>query len=222
VRDIVLSRPKTDWEIGISAKHHHEAMKHSRLSMSINFGEKWLGKSCSTNYFVEIEPVFKQLNELKSQHAKWSEMTDKESIVYIPILQAFRKELLRLSDIDPEGVSKNLATYLVGKMDFYKVMKLDNLTSVQAFNLRNKLSLSRGSVKSPVKLSRLKLPTRIIELDFKRGAGDSTTLMLVCDEGWQIAFRIHSASTYVEPSLKFDITVVGKPNSLRTFDFLWV
>jgi hypothetical protein len=34
------------------------------------------------------------------------------------------------------------------------------------------------------------------------------------DKGWQISFRIHNASTMVEPSLKFDINIVGLPSNL--------
>lgn len=221
VRDIVVSRPLRHWEIGISAKHQHEAMKHSRLSMSIDFGDKWLGKSCNTSYFDEIRPVFDFLADAKRRQMKWSEIEGKDTVVYVPILQAFRKELLRLAQENPTEIAANLALYLIGRMDFYKIMKLDQLTSVQAFNLKGSLNSAAGSLKAPVKLNRLKLPGRIIELAFKPGSGETTTLLLVCDEGWQISFRIHSASTYVEPSLKFDITVVGKPNSLRTFDFLW-
>ena len=32
VRDIVISRKDSSWEIGISLKHNHFAVKHSRLS----------------------------------------------------------------------------------------------------------------------------------------------------------------------------------------------
>ncbi len=31
------------------------------------------------------------------------------------------------------------------------------------------------------------------------------------DQGWQLSFRIHNASTMVEPSLKFDINIIGLP-----------
>src|ERR1700722_6125906 len=50
VRDLLLSIPERNWEIGISAKHQHEALKHSRLSNQIDFGHKWLGIPCSKDY----------------------------------------------------------------------------------------------------------------------------------------------------------------------------
>ena len=53
VRDVLAIRSLQKWEIGISAKNNHRAVKHSRLLNDINFGEKWLGFSCSENYFVD-------------------------------------------------------------------------------------------------------------------------------------------------------------------------
>jgi hypothetical protein len=221
VRDIVISRPSLNWEIGISSKHQHEAVKHPRLSSAIDFGKKWLDSSCSKEYFAEVEVVFKELAKLKRQNVKWSELQEKSERFYMPILHSFKNELNRISSLDKKATAENLAKFLIGKQDFYKVMKLDGITSVQVFNFCGTLNKAMGRVSSPLKLQRLKLPTRIIELEFRSTESDETTLYLVCDEGWQISFRIHSASTMVEPSLKFDVKLIGKPNSLRTFDFLW-
>ena len=41
------------------------------------------------------------------------------------------------------------------------------------------------------------------------------------DEGWQFTFRIHNASTLVEPSLKFDIQIVGMPTAIITINCIW-
>ncbi len=40
VRDVLAIRLLQKWEIGVSAKNNHHAVKHSRLSSSIDFGEK--------------------------------------------------------------------------------------------------------------------------------------------------------------------------------------
>ena len=42
-----------------------------------------------------------------------------------------------------------------------------------------------------------------------------TILLVTLDEGWQISFRIHNASSRIEPSLKFDINLVSAPHSLH-------
>ncbi len=44
---------------------------------------------------------------------------------------------------------------------------------------------------------------------------------VVCDEGWQISMRIHSASSRVEPSLKFDVRLVSFPSSVFTQTEPW-
>lgn len=47
VRDIVIKRNDIDWEIGLSIKHNHEAIKHSRLSHKLDFGKEWFDIPCS-------------------------------------------------------------------------------------------------------------------------------------------------------------------------------
>lgn len=42
VRDVLAIRLLQKWEIGVSAKNNHHAVKHSRLSANIDFGAKWL------------------------------------------------------------------------------------------------------------------------------------------------------------------------------------
>ena len=41
------------------------------------------------------------------------------------------------------------------------------------------------------------------------------------DGGWQFSFRIHNAETYVVPTLKFDIQIVGMPTAIITINCLW-
>jgi hypothetical protein len=132
VRDVLIIRSLQKWEIGISAKNNHRAVKHSRLSLNIDFGEKWLGVPCSQNYFDEIKPIFDILAELKSKNksTKWTSIENMHQVVY-----------------------------------------KDNST---------------------------------------------TTLLVSLNEGWQISFRIHNASSRVEPSLKFDINLVSAPHTLFT------
>ena len=56
-------------------------------------------------------------------------------------------------------------------------------------------------------------------MDFKK---DSTnTIQIICDNGWTLSLRIHNASEWVEPSLKFDIQLVGVPNNLGSRIEAW-
>ena len=76
------------------------------------------------------------------------------------------------------------------------------------------LNLPFKNIKAKAKVSKLKLPSRLIEISFKPNS--KTTLLAYFDEGWQISFRIHNASSKVESSLKFDINLVSSPHTLFT------
>ncbi len=220
VRDVIFSRNYNNvaWEMGISAKNNHDAVKHSRLSQTIDFGKEWMECPCSSRYFSEIKPVFDYLTRLRNQNPqfKWEELGESKSEeVYVPLLKAFRKEMLCLTK-DNSAAPANLLQYLIGRKPFYKVIKDDrkNIVVVKAFNIGGKLNQTVNGRKPVIKTDVVKLPTRIIEFEFKDNS--DTTLMMILDEGWQISFRIHSASTYIETSLKFDINLIGNPPILFT------
>ena len=215
VRDVLAIRSSQNWEIGISAKNNHRAVKHSRLSNDINFGEKWLGISSSAEYFTAIKPIFDELDQLRTNSKatkKWSSLEDYHTTVYVPVLTAFKNELQKLDEQNPTLIASRLVEYLIGKQDFYKVIKGKNKVEIQAYNLQGTLNLPFGSVKPKAKVSKLKLPTRLIEIVFQENS--KTTLLVTLNEGWQISFRIHNASSRIEPSLKFDINLISSPHTL--------
>lgn len=215
VRDVLAIRSLQKWEIGISAKNNHRAVKHSRLSNDIDFGQKWLGFPCSAEYFKEVGLIFDNLAKLRTASKatqKWNTLGDYHTSVYVPILDAFKKELLRLDKENPGVAAEHLIKYLVGNQDFYKVIKGSNKVEIQAYNLHGTLNLSFENVKPKAKVPRLKLPNRLIEVVYQENS--KTTLLVTLNEGWQISFRIHNASSRIEPSLKFDINLVSAPHSL--------
>ncbi len=216
VRDVLMIRSEQNWEIGISAKNNHRAVKHSRLSQRINFGEKWLGLPCSSTYFREIEPIFSMLETMRGENPKqrWSSIENMHEVVYVPILNAFKKELRRLDEQHKGFVAQKLVEYLIGNKDYYKVIKSRNKVEVQAYNLTGSLNQNAGRIKSKHKLKKLKLPSRLIEIVYDTDS--STTLIVSMDEGWQISFQIHNAKSTVEPSLKFDINLISAPQTLFT------
>jgi hypothetical protein len=217
VRDVLAIRSLQKWEIGISAKNNHRAVKHSRLSNDIDFGQKWLGIPCSIAYFKEVNPVFDNLVKLRTASKatqKWDSLGDYHTSVYVPILDAFKKELLRLEAENSGTVAERLIKYLIGNKDFYKVIKGSNKVEIQAYNLHGTLNLPFETVKPKAKVPKLKLPSRLIEVVYQENS--KTTLLVTLNEGWQISFRIHNASSRIEPSLKFDINLVSAPHSLFT------
>lgn len=221
VRDVLAVRRQNEWGIGFSAKHNHSAMKHSRLSNTIDFGDSWFGTPCSLEYFAEIKPVFDELNLLRSKGAKWREIENKEERFYQPILQAFMRELTVLHRKHGAVIPQELLKYFIGRHDFYKVIANTRrrVTKIQAFSFHGSLNMPSGDNRPLFRIPQIRLPETIHSVDFKPGS--KTTVNIVCDQGWQISARIHNASSKVEPSLKFDIRLAGLPPNVYSHDEPW-
>jgi hypothetical protein len=157
---------------------------------------------CSTDYFHRVTPIFRELRSRQRRGELWREIPDKRQRFYQPILYAFETEMRQLVTLHSEDVPQALVRYLLGRHDFYEVIKENGTTAIQSFNID-------GSMKWG---SKVKLPTRIIEISPKPRS--ETTIIATFDLGWQISFRIHNASSKVEPSLKFDIKIEGLPPSM--------
>jgi len=218
VRDVICSRAQNEWEIGFSCKHNHHAVKHSRLSAKIDFGAAWFGLPCSREYFGAIAPLFDELQAIRESSnaaALWSSVERKNERFYMPALRAFMDELARLDAANPGAVPERLIRYLVGKNDFYKIIADDSrrTTRIEAVNISGTLNRPAGGRHSIANVARLKLPTQFHDVSFK--ANSETTIALVCDEGWSVSMRIHSASSRVEPSLKFDVNLISLPNTIH-------
>ena len=220
VRDVLCIRRQNDWQIGLSCKHNHHAVKHSRLSDTIDFGNEWFGIPCSQQYFSEVVPLFSELRHMrdseKANHtqALWADIPDKANRYYIPVLQSFLDELNRLAHDHPE-VPGAMIQYLIGRHDFYKVITDDRhrTTRVEAINIAGTLNRPSGNHSSIVDVPRLRLPTRFYHTGFRPGSDNSVEV--VCDEGWTISMRIHNASSRVGPSLKFDVNLISLPGSIH-------
>lgn len=220
VRDILISRSDVSWEIGLSIKHNHFAVKHSRLGKSLDFGQKWFNIPCSATYWNDIKPIFDYLQEQKNANKNWNELETKNKDVYIPLLQAFMNEI-KSSTLKDSKVPMKMVEYLLGEFDFYKVISIDSkrVTQIQSFNLHGKLNQSTRTIKPKIKVPVVLLPTRIVNFDFKPNS--SNTVELYMDGGWQFNFRIHNASTKVETSLKFDIQIIGMPTTIISINCSW-
>lgn len=230
VSDVVLRKNSLDWQCGISCKHNHFALKHSRLSDTIDFGKNWLGYPCSINYWNVVKPHFGQYRNIikglpKVERPLWKDIapTNKDKIakVYVPILEAFKDELLHINESNPD-VPKRLVHYLLGRKDFYKVISRDKdkSTTIQAFNIHDTLSESYRKIRPEQRVVRLstKMPTKIFDISFN---DSKTTLIVTMDQGWAVSMRLHSASSRIEPSLKFDIQLVGVPGQLTNINSSW-
>lgn len=221
VRDIVVARHNLRWQIGFSLKTNHKAAKHSRLSKSLDFGEKWLGVKSSPDYFANIAPIFERLEELKKAGKKFSEIPQKAEHIYLPILNAFQQELLKITQENKNAV-RHLGEYLLGFFDYYKVIHCDpkRLVQIQTFNLRKTLNLPSKNVKPKLVIPASALPGKIVDLRLKEKSHN--TLLLQLNEGWLFSLCLHNASTAVEPSLKFDIQIKAMPTSVWVINCFWM
>ena len=213
VRDILAIRLLQKWEIGVSAKNNHKAVKHSRLSSHIDFGEKWFNVKVSQKYFDVVTPIFKNLEKIRKESnatKKWSEIGDYHLTIYVPILKAFIDELKHLDS--KNNIASNLASYLIGNKDFYKVIKSKNSIEIQAYNINGTLNLPFEKIELKYKTPKVPLPTKISSIEFKEN--NNTTVIVTMDNDWTLSFRIHNASLRVGASLKLDINLLKSPKKL--------
>ena len=220
VRDIVIKQQNIEWEVGLSVKHNHEAVKHSRLSHKLDFGKEWFGIPCSAQYWADIKPIFDMLKAEKKKNTKFSELTDKEGQVYVPLLEAFIKEVNRAYSSD-NSVARRMIEYLIGKTDYYKVISRDSkkLTLIRTFNLHGTLNKPSAVRVSAITVPVVTLPTRIVALQMKPDS--NTTIEMYLDNGWQLSFRIHNAEDKIIPTLKFDIQFIGMPPEVTSIECRW-
>lgn len=208
VRDVLIKTGK--FEFGISCKTNHDALKHSRLSGQLDFVRKWMldENGCSDAYWGKVKPIFNELAQIKRETKGteiWENVDKKAERFYWPILYAWADELERLcgnNNPKADKVCAALISYLLGKHDFYKVMSFakDKTVAIQAFNFGGSLATQKT-----------KYPDHIYQISDKNGGVYSKTVVL--NHGYSINFRIHSASSRVEPSLKFDVRAISFPSN---------
>lgn len=90
---------------------------------------------------------------------------------------------------------------MIGRYDFYKIINRKDHVKIQGFNIT-------GTLNVPI----LTFPDKILDCKNKNGSQYSKTIWF--NEGWTFNFRIHNASSRIEPSLKFDINATGLPAKL--------
>lgn len=114
-----------------------------------------------------------------------------------------------------------MVEYLIGVCDYYKVISMDSkhLTLIRTFNLHGTLNKPSHQKKSSINVPIVDLPSEIIAIRFK--SNSLNTVEMYMNNGWQLSFRIHNASTYIEPSLKFDIQFIGLPLSILSIQCKW-
>lgn len=114
-----------------------------------------------------------------------------------------------------------MVEYLIGVEDYYKVVSMDNkrLTMIHTFNIHDTLNKPSKVKVSAITVPVIDLPTELVAIKFKSGSNNTVEMYL--NNGWQLSFRIHNASSKVEPSLKFDVQFIGMPVSILNLECRW-
>ena len=215
VRDVLFMRKETKepWEVGISCKHNHEALKHPRITESKDFGLEWIDVPCSTKFIDEITPITDEMDLLGSRKTLWNTVPNKFDRFYVPILNAYLKEIQRLCN-SHKDIPEKLLSYFFGVNDFYKIIMKESqkTTTVEGFNMHGTLNVSVNRIKPTMKVPVIHMPKRLLNAEFKEKS--KTTIILTFDNGWSISMRLHNKDKEVSPtSLAWDVKLVGLPPS---------
>ena len=124
---------------------------------------------------------------------------DKAVRFHSPVLSVFEDEFKRLYQAYGQLFVERVFRYLIGRKDFYRVIRENGYITVRSFNLGGTLQWGKQWA-IPQSITQINTPT-----------GSLNTLDVSFDGGWKMTFRLHSASSKVEPSLKFDVNLSGVP-----------
>lgn len=212
--DIVLTKNDPSWKIGINFNRKRHSIMHFRLGSKNDFSKEWFGRECSGEYRRAVRPIFELLEIEKRKGTKWDELLEKHNMIYVPLLQAFVEEIKRNYEID-NAVPRKILEYLTGNEEKYKSISRDE----RAITLVNSYKGDAQNAFFATTIPADKLPTQLIEISFN--AKRDNMVKMYFDKGWILSFRIHNASTMVEPSLKIDAQYESIPVDVVNTEFFW-
>ena len=61
LKEVLIIRRGIEWEIGLSVKYNHFALKYIRSSKNLDFWKKWYGIDFSEQYWTDIKSIFEYL-----------------------------------------------------------------------------------------------------------------------------------------------------------------
>jgi hypothetical protein len=194
--------------VALSLKSNHDAVRHPRVSPTIDIAQQWLGVATDQQYLNEVTGIFNRFTTFceNNQFQRFNQLSNEEKrdLLYRPISESFSRLLNRVfnSPQGPEAVAYFLH-YLIGDRDFYKA-KADfkrNELLIEAYDFSGTLGPRQ----------RLSMPTRCLEVSVEAGRGLYNYVNIIFDRGWEVKMRLHSARTLIESSLKWDVHFVGTP-----------
>jgi hypothetical protein len=210
VRDIVLEGNSAT--IGFSCKVNNQDLRHSRLARKLDFIKEWdLDENgASPAYWKGVSPVFDRLHELRERGLDWVDeyptLATRRRLVLAPVLDAWESEMRRVVNVD-SSVPERLCRYLLGSKSYWKVVSGRRAVLVQKFNLEGDMPGEK-----------LTMPGSILGISI-RDTSSVRERIVTCDEGYAFGFRLHTASSHIESSLKFAVKGLKLPLEISTEKF---
>jgi len=185
VTDIRITKNNKD--INLSVKHIHDALKHQRPPTTavrcgyakgskedIDFRRKL--ELINNNFLNKASKLLPKATMFNELKTKDNSFIDKN--LYLPICQLVSDFIN--NNCSKVGNAQELFAFLVGNTNFYKIRAVGDKIEVQEFAEIEKPRLVKASVKN------------------------SSYVILVFSNKWQISMRIHTASSRIGTSVKFD------------------
>ncbi|MCC5803801.1 HaeIII family restriction endonuclease [Rossellomorea vietnamensis] len=195
--------------VGLSLKSNHDAVRHPRVSPTIDIAHQWLGVNTDQRYLGEVAEIFNNFTSFCEFNnvERFNQLSNeqKKNLLYSPITACFSDLLLRVFNgpAGPDAVAHFLR-YLIGDRDFYKAKADFNRGEllIEAYDFSGTMGPRH----------RLRMPTRCLEVIVEPGpTGLYNYINITFDRGWEVKMRLHTARTAIENSLKWDVQFVGTP-----------
>jgi len=182
-------------EVNLSIKHNHSALKHQRPPTTV----LWCGYTKRCQEDLEFRKKYKEvvesfLSETRKALPKASLFRELSAIgeghikdkFYFPVCSLVAKTIKELCS-SPKR-TEALFNFLVGKAIFYKI--IDENDRVRILDFTN--------VEIPKKVNVKPRDKSYVDLYFSNG--------------WKVGMRLHTASSRLGTSLKFDTQAISLPN----------
>lgn len=195
---------------GVSLKSNHDAVRHPRISPTIDIARQWLGAPTDQQYMDEIRQIIENFFSYCSYNniTRYNQLDKNklDSILYRPVTESFALMLHRVftKSQGSEAIAYFLG-YLIGNKNFYKAKADFNNReiTIEAYDITGALG-TKG---------RLKMPSRCHEVLVETGRnGMHNYISITFDQGWQLKMRLHNAERNIQNSLKWDVRFIGTPH----------
>jgi hypothetical protein len=201
VTDIRLNikTKSSEYSKNISIKHHHNALKHPRLPRlpeQCGISDRTIKKKYISKHDAIWNSFIKKAHNLNSETAEFSKIKEIqedfiEKNLYKPLILLVN-DFLEKNACNPESIA-HFFRFLTGNFNFFTIKNEKNAVLIKHF----------VDLQKPTKF-KIIYPYKSL-----------TTFLMNLDNGWEITFRLHTASSRfikngkINMSTKFDVNCIN-------------